>query len=66
MVAMVRTALPGWSHYCPKGVQASGLHAGQAKRSPGLLDSNSRHELYHPLFRMPYLYLPNDTGIIHK
>ena len=42
----------------------SGLNCMLAKQNVLLV--NSRHELYHSLFRIPCLYLPNDTGFIHK
>ena len=37
-VTLIRTTLPNWSHNCPMGFRP-GLHAGQAKRSPGLLQT---------------------------
>ena len=40
MVTLVRTDLPSWSHSCPMGFRP-GLHAGQAKRSPGLLQTRT-------------------------
>ena len=40
MVGLVRTARPSWSHNCPMGFRP-GLHAGQEKRSPGLLQTRT-------------------------
>ena len=42
----------------------SGLDCMLAKQNVLLV--YSRHELYHPLFRISCLYVPNDTGFIHK
>ena len=39
-VTLVRTALPSWSHNCPMGFRPE-LHAGQAKRSPGQLQTRT-------------------------
>ena len=40
MVTLVRTALPSLSHNCPMGFRP-GMHAVQAKRSPGLLQTRT-------------------------
>ena len=54
-------ALPSCSHNCPMGFRPGLMLAKQ-----NVILVYSRHELYHPLFRIPCLYLPNITGFIHK
>ena len=67
----IRHGGEGWLWYeqlSPAGpitVQwGSGLNCMLAKENVLLV--YSRHELCHPLIRIPCLYLPNDTGFIHK
>ena len=65
MVGLVWTARPSWSHNCPMGFRP-GLHAGQAKRSPGLLQTQTLPSTFSynlPVFAQWHGLYPQVTNV---